>query len=88
MTAILAPGVCWARLDRQHDHRWKDQKVVDFDSLRDKAEDFAKDHADQVESGIDKAADLLGNKVGHEEQIDKGAEKLKDLLPEKDGPAT
>ena len=62
--------------------------MVDFDSLRDKAEDFAKDHADQVDSGIDKAADLLGDKVGHEDQIDKGAEKLKGLLQDKGDPAT
>ncbi len=62
--------------------------MVDFDSLRAKAEDFAKEHSDQVDGGIDKAADLLGGKLGHKDQIDKGAEKLKDFLPDKgDGAA-
>jgi hypothetical protein len=67
--------------------------MVDFDSLREKAEGLAKEHSDQVDSGIDKAADLIGGKFGHEEQIDQGAQKLKDFLPDKDdgspaGPAT
>ncbi|HEU5265435.1 MAG TPA: antitoxin [Jatrophihabitans sp.] len=62
--------------------------MVDFDALRDKAEDFAREHDEQVDSGIDKAADFLGDKVGHDEQIRQGAEKLKGLLPDDDTPAT
>jgi hypothetical protein len=61
--------------------------MVDFDALRDKAEDFAREHDEQIDSGIDKAADLLGNKVGHEQQIRQGADKLKDVLPDDDTPA-
>ena len=55
--------------------------MVDFDSLRDKAENLAEEHAEQIDDAIDKAADFLGNKVGHEAQVDQGAEKLKSFLP-------
>jgi hypothetical protein len=55
--------------------------VVDFDELREKAEDLAEKHAGQVDEAIDKAAGMLGTKFGHESEVDKGAEKLKDLLP-------
>jgi hypothetical protein len=56
--------------------------MVDFDELKKRAEGLVSEHADQIESGIDKAADLAGNKLGHEDQIDKAADKLKGLLPD------
>ena len=55
--------------------------MIDFDDLRDKAEDFVEEHATQIDSGIDKAAEFAGKKYGHGEQIDKGAAKLKEFLP-------
>jgi hypothetical protein len=55
--------------------------VVDFDELREKAEDLAEKHAGQVDEAIDKAAGMLGTKFGHGSEVEKGAEKLKDLLP-------
>ena len=54
--------------------------MVDFDELKGKAEGLLKEHGDQVEAGIDKAADLAGQKFGHEEQIDNAADKLKGFL--------
>lgn len=63
--------------------------MVDFDGLKDKAEDLLAGHADQVESGLDKAADLLGNKFGHESQIDSAVDKIKGFIPggQDDAPA-
>ncbi|HET6878461.1 MAG TPA: antitoxin [Jatrophihabitans sp.] len=58
--------------------------MVDFDELRAKTEDFLEEHADQVDSGIDKAADFATKKYGHAQQIDKGAGKLKEFLPGND----
>ena len=55
--------------------------MVDFDELRAKAEDFLEDHAEQVDGGIDKAAEFAAKKYGHAQQIDTGADKLKDFLP-------
>jgi hypothetical protein len=55
--------------------------MVDFGELRDKAEDLAEKHADQVDEAIDKAAGMLGTKFGHQSEVEKGAEKLEDLLP-------
>lgn len=59
--------------------------MVDFDELRRKAEDAAENNADKVDSGIDKAADFLGDKFGHADQIDKAADKLKDVIPGEGG---
>lgn len=55
--------------------------MVDFDGLRDKAENLAEEHGEQVDTGIDKAADFGGDKFGHADQIDQGADKLKDMIP-------
>jgi hypothetical protein len=66
--------------------------MVDFDDLKGKAEALLGEHADQVEDGIDKLADVAGKKFGHAGQIDQAAEKLKGLVddqqagPHKGGP--
>lgn len=54
---------------------------MDFDDLKDKAEDLLQEHGDKIEKGLDKAADIAGDKFGHEEQIDAGVDKLKGLIP-------
>lgn len=56
--------------------------MVDFDELKGKAESLLGEHGDQVEEGIDKLADLAGQKFGHAGQIDQAAEKLKDFVDE------
>ena len=47
--------------------------------LKDKAVDFAKEHDDQVDQGIDKAADLADDatKGKYSDKIDDAAEKAK-----------
>lgn len=50
--------------------------------LADKAQELAAEHADQVESGVDKAADLVADKLGHADQVDKVAEAIKERIPE------
>ncbi|HZC71015.1 MAG TPA: antitoxin [Jatrophihabitans sp.] len=54
--------------------------MVDFDDLRDKAEKLLGEHGDKVEDGIDKLADVAGNRLGHETQIDQAADKLKGFV--------
>ena len=54
---------------------------MDLDGLKDKAVDFAKDHSEQVEQGVEKVAHLAEGKFGHEDQIEKVVDKVKDVLP-------
>jgi hypothetical protein len=43
--------------------------MVDFDELKDKAQDLIGDHADEIKQGIDKAGDFIGQKIGGEDKI-------------------
>jgi hypothetical protein len=45
--------------------------MVDFDELKDKAQDFVGDHAEQIKDGIDKAGDFVSDKIGHDDTVDK-----------------
>jgi hypothetical protein len=52
-----------------------------FDELREQAEKLAHEHKDQIADGMDKASELLKDKVsGHDEQIDKAEGFVKDKL--------
>ncbi|MGI8577366.1 MAG: antitoxin [Nocardioidaceae bacterium] len=50
-----------------------------FDSFKDKATDLAKDHPDQASEGLDKAGDLVDEKIGgsHSDQVDSGVDNAK-----------
>lgn len=54
---------------------------MDFDNLKDKAEDLAAEHSDQVEKGLDAAGDKAAERFGHDEQIDQAVDKAKDHIP-------
>ena len=54
--------------------------MIDFDNLREKAEEIAKEHPDQIDRGIDKAAEMAGKKYGHGQQIEQVADKLEQML--------
>ncbi|MFI5607741.1 antitoxin [Amycolatopsis sp. NPDC051903] len=51
-----------------------------FDKAKEKLQEFAGQHPDKVDQGVDKAADVADEKTGgkYGEQIDKGADKVKD----------
>ena len=53
-----------------------------FDDLKNKAKDFAGQHPDQVNQGIDKAGEFADEKTGnkHSDQIHQGADKLKQAV--------
>ena len=53
--------------------------MVDFGELKNKAEAFASEHADQIKQGIGKAGDLVGNKIGHD-KVDPVEEKIGGFL--------
>ncbi|GAA1115755.1 hypothetical protein GCM10009630_11630 [Kribbella jejuensis] len=57
-----------------------------FDEMKNKAEDLAKDHPDQVNEGLDKAGDFANEKTGdkYEDQIEKGEDFARDRLGSED----
>lgn len=58
-----------------------------FDNLGDKAKDFAGEHEEQVDQGLDKAGEFADEKTGgeHSDQIDQGKEKVSGFLGGDDG---
>ena len=61
--------------------------AIDFDALRNKAQDALKEHGDKIEQGLDKAAGFAKSKVaGHDEKIDGVTQKAKSFLGKFDKP--
>lgn len=54
--------------------------MVDFGDMADKAKDLAGEHSDQVEGGIDKAADFARDKFGDNAAIDQVEERASDFV--------
>ncbi|MCD1144481.1 antitoxin [Kocuria sp. LUK] len=56
--------------------------MVDIGGFADKAKDFAGQHPDQVQQGIDKAGDTVDERTGgqHAEHVDTAQEKAGDFL--------
>jgi hypothetical protein len=54
--------------------------MIDFDNLREKAEELAQQHADQIDKGIDEAARMAGKKYGHGQQFEQAADKLEEMV--------
>jgi hypothetical protein len=48
--------------------------------ILDKVKGLASGHKKEVSSGIDKAADVTKDKIGHDEEVDKVADTVKDKL--------
>jgi antitoxin protein of toxin-antitoxin system len=54
---------------------------MQFDELREQADKLVHEHKDTLGGGLDKAAELLKDKLpGHDEQIDKFDDLLKNKL--------
>jgi hypothetical protein len=54
---------------------------MDCNEMAGKAQDFAKDHPEQVEGGAEKAGEFGKERFGHDEQIDQGVEKVDGWVP-------
>ena len=56
---------------------------MDLGNLANKAKDLATEHADKIEDGIDKVAELADGKTGgkHSDKIDGAVDKIKGLIP-------
>jgi hypothetical protein len=59
---------------------------IDFDALKNKAQDALKEHGDKIDEGIDKAAGFAKSKFGgHDSQIDGASGKAKEFLDKFEG---
>jgi hypothetical protein len=58
---------------------------MDFNEMTGKAQEFAKEHPEQVEGAGEKAGEFGKERVGHDEQIDQGVDKFKDWVPGGEG---
>jgi hypothetical protein len=67
-------------------NRRKDDDVGLFDKFKKKATELAEDHGDQIDTGIDKAADFADDKTGgkYSDKIESGAEAAKDFVEKLD----
>jgi len=59
---------------------------IDFDGLKNKAQDLVEKHGDKIEDGVEKAGDFAKKKFGHDDQVDKVVDKIQGAIP--DRPAT
>jgi glutathionyl-hydroquinone reductase len=56
---------------------------IDFEGLKNKAEDLVEQNADKIEQGVEKAGEFAKSKFGHDETVDKVVDKLQNLIPDK-----
>jgi antitoxin protein of toxin-antitoxin system len=56
---------------------------INFDDLKNKAQDLVKEHGDKIEDGVEKAGEFAKNKFGHAEQVDKVVDKIQDAIPDR-----
>jgi hypothetical protein len=58
---------------------------IDFDNLKNKADDLLREHGDKIEEGVEKAGEFAKNKFGHEEKVDKVVDKIQNMIPGEHG---
>lgn len=61
---------------------------IDFDELKNKAQDLVEKHGDKIEEGVEKAGDFAKQRFGHGEQVDKVVDKLQNAIPDKPAPGS
>jgi MT0933-like antitoxin protein len=58
---------------------------IDFEALKNKAEDLAEHHGDKIEQGVEKAGEFATSRLGHEETVDKAVDAIQGMIPDKPG---
>ncbi|MCA1655799.1 MAG: antitoxin [Pseudonocardiaceae bacterium] len=56
---------------------------INFDDLKNKAQNLVEQHGDKIEGGVEKAGELAKKRFGHDEQVDKVVDKIQDALPDR-----
>ncbi|CAM3870532.1 antitoxin [Kibdelosporangium persicum] len=57
--------------------------AMNFDELRNKAQDLVNQHGGKIEEGVEKAGEFAKQKFGHEAQIDSVVGKIQDMIPDR-----
>lgn len=58
---------------------------INFDDLKNKAQDLAEQHGDKIEPGAEKAGEFAKDRFGHDEQVDSAVDKVQDAIPGEHG---
>jgi hypothetical protein len=58
---------------------------INFDELKNKAQDLVNQHGDKIEDGVEKAGEFAKQKFGHDQQVDTVVDKIQDFIPDKPG---
>ena len=56
---------------------------INFDELKNKAQDLVKEHGDKIEDGVEKAGEFAKKQFGHDQQVDTVVDKIQDFIPDK-----
>ncbi|ALG05729.1 hypothetical protein ALI144C_41905 [Actinosynnema sp. ALI-1.44] len=56
---------------------------INFDELKNKAQDLVKEHGDKIEDGVEKVGEFAKKKFGHEDKVDSVVDKIQDMIPDK-----
>jgi hypothetical protein len=56
---------------------------IDFNELKNKAEDVLEQHGDKIEQGVEKVGEFAKDKFGHGETVDKVVDKVQEMIPDK-----
>ena len=56
---------------------------IDFNELKNKAQDLVKEHGDKIEDGVEKVGEFAKKKFGHEDKVDSVVDKIQDMIPDK-----
>ncbi|RSM73854.1 antitoxin [Kibdelosporangium aridum] len=56
---------------------------INFDELKNKAQDLVKQHGEKIEEGVEKAGEFAKQKFGHESQVDAVVDKIQEMIPDK-----
>ena len=56
---------------------------INFDELKNKAQDLVKEHGDKIEDGVAKAGEFAKKRFGHDEQVDKVVDRIQGVIPDR-----
>jgi hypothetical protein len=56
---------------------------INFDDLKNKAQDLVKEHGDKIEDGVEKAGEFAKKRFGHDEQVDKVVDRIQEAIPDR-----
>lgn len=58
---------------------------IDFNEMKNKAQNLAEKHGDKIEQGVQKAGDFAKDKFGHDDKVDKAVDKIQQNIPREGG---